>query len=248
MKPARISNAIVLSFLVLPAAARAQETRFVVEPQTSLAWWQIDPHYGHLWATTCPEDPSWQPGDARSFGGSVNKKTRKATVASHHPDARVPLYPRDTVKPVCRRAVAGAVLAGDTTSWSSVKGEITIMPDSLSTGMEMRDSFSRKAVFEVPKYRHIRFNIDRLENVQPGDTIRAVAVGTLELHGVKKEMKAPVKAWREAGGLRVQTQFNFPADDLTRVYNFSKFALGMGVTLGRWQTVHMGVDVLLKKS
>ena len=36
------------------------------------------------------------------------------------------------------------------------------------------------------------------------------------------------------------------AHDLVDEYKMSKMALGMGVTLGRWKTVHMGVDVLLK--
>ena len=47
------------------------------------------------------------------------------------------------------------------------------------------------------------------------------------------------------GQQRVQTRMQFPAHDLTRVYGFSKLSLGMGVTLGRWNTVFMGIDALL---
>lgn len=238
----------VLGLLVaLPAVTAAQEVRLAVDPASSLAWWQINPNYGHLWATTCPDDPSWQAGDARSFG-HVDKKSRKQTIASGRDDLRIPLYPRADVKPVCRHAVSGAVLTVDTANWSGLRGEIAVVPDSLTTGMPMRDNFAAKAVFESGKHRHIKFRIEKLEDVVAGDTITATAVGFLILHGVEKPMRAPVKAWREADGLRVQTEFEFPANDLVTEYKMSKLSLGMGVTLGRWKTVHMGVDVILRKA
>ena len=239
---------LVAVLAVVPAAASAQQSyRFAVDAKTSLAWWQIDPNYGHLWATTCPDDLSWQPGEARSSGGNFNVKSRKQTVASASSsrDRTVPLYPRIEVAPVCRPAVRGEIVALDTISWRGTRGEIRIFADSLVTGNDMRDRFSRKAVFETTKFREIKFVIDSLTNVQPGDTIRATAAGTLELHGVRVPAQAPVKAWRERAGLRVQGQFQFPAQDLTRVYGFSKLALGMGVTLGRWNTVFMGLDAVL---
>ncbi len=70
-------------------------------------------------------------------------------------------------------------------------------------------------------------------------------ISLLELHGARVPAQAPVKVWRERAGLRVQGQLQFPAQDLTRVYGFSKLALGMGVTLGRWHTVFMGLDAVL---
>lgn len=239
---------LVAVLTVVPAAASAQQSyRFAVDAKTSLAWWQIDPNYGHLWATTCPDDLSWQPGEARSSGGNFNVKSRKQTVASASSsrERTVPLYPRTDVAPVCRPAVRGEIVALDTISWRGTRGEIRILPDSLVTGNDMRDRFSRKAVFETSKFREIKFVIDSLANVQPGDTVRAVAVGTLELHGARVPAQAPVKVWRERAGLRVQGQLQFPAQDLTRVYGFSKLALGMGVTLGRWNTVFMGLDAVL---
>ncbi|HEX6064982.1 MAG TPA: hypothetical protein VFZ04_12215, partial [Longimicrobiales bacterium] len=51
---------LVAVLTVVPAAASAQQSyRFAVDGKTSLAWWQIDPNSGHLWATTCPDDLSW---------------------------------------------------------------------------------------------------------------------------------------------------------------------------------------------
>ena len=248
MKLRQLHGSLVVLISVFPAAVSAQQSyRFVVDGKTSLAWWQIDPNYGHLWATTCPEDLSWQPGEARSSGGNFNVKSRKQTVpsASSSRNRTVPLYPRLDVKPVCRPAVRGEVVVLDTTNWRGTRGEIRILPDSLVTGNDMRDRFARKAVFETPKFREIKFGIDSLVNVQPGDTLRATAVGTLELHGARVAMQGPVKAWREPAGLRVQGELQFPAHDLTKIYGFSKLSLGMGVTLGRWNTVFMGIDAIL---
>ena len=248
MKYAWLRSTLLLALVATPAALPGQQQfRLAVDAKSSLAWWQIDPNYGHLWATTCPDDLSWQPGEARSAGGNINVKSRKQTTASASSsrDRIVPLYPRLDVVPVCRSAVRGGIIALDTTTWRGTRGEIRVLPDSLVTGNDMRDKFARKAVFETSKYREIRFQIDSLSNVQGGDTTRAVAHGTLELHGVRVATTAPVKAWREKTGMRVQTQLQFPADDLTRVYGFSKLSLGMGVTLGRWNTVFMGIDAIL---
>jgi polyisoprenoid-binding protein YceI len=243
-----VSGGLVAAFMLVPTVLNAQQATLTVDAATSLAWWQIDPNYGHLWATTCPEDPSWQPGEARSNSGRVNVSTRKKTSPSHHSDSRIPIYPRGTVSAVCRLAVAGSITAGDTVTWRNVRGEIRVLGDSLMSGLDLRDRFARKSVLETQKHREIKFMIDSLTNVQTGDTITAIAVGTFELHGVRKPMTAPVRAWREPAGLRVQTQFSFPASELTGEYNMSKLALGMGVTLGRWKTMHMGVDVILRRS
>jgi hypothetical protein len=249
MKSAALGATLAASVLMLPATAHAQkQTRFAVDAKSSLAWWQVDPNYGHLWATTCPDDRSWQPGEARSEGiGSINVKTRKKTLpsASSSRDREVPIYPRGDVSPVCRPAVRGTVTTSDTTTWAGTRGEIHIHPDSLVTGNSMRDRFSRKAVFETNKFRTVVFVIDSLSNVQRGDTIRATAFGTLEIRGVRVAKTAPVKAWRDKAGLRVQTQLEIPADDLTDVYDFPKMALGMGVSLGRWKTVYFGIDAIL---
>ena len=82
MKYAALSATLAASVLMtFPATTHAQkQTRFAIDAKTSLAWWQIDPNYGHLWATTCPDERSWQPGEARSEGvGSIDVKTRKKT-------------------------------------------------------------------------------------------------------------------------------------------------------------------------
>lgn len=59
------------------------------------------------------------------------------------------------------------------------------------------------------------FVIDSLINVQqgPGDTLHATAVGSFNLHGVTTPMQAPVRAWRDPAGFRVQASFDFDAQD-----------------------------------
>lgn len=243
---------LVAALLVLPAAlpAQARPARWVIDPQTSLAWWQIDPHYEHLWATTCPADPSWQPGEGRDPGQFTDYGTRPQTVAAGRSDSRIPLFPRYRVRPLCREAVRGDVTAADTVRWRGVRGTVTVIADSLFTGLKMRDLYARRAVLETARYPELTFTIDSLVDVRPGpigsDTIHATAVGSFAVHGVSHPTRAPVAAWHDAAGFRVRAQFSVPASALTNEFQMSKWALGMGVVMKRWNTVHMGVDVILR--
>lgn len=232
--------------LLLAPAVAAQRQHLAVEPEVSLAWWQIDPHYEHLWATTCPADPSWQPGEGRDPGLYTDYMTRPQTVASARSDTRIPLFPRYRVRPLCRQAVRGEVMVEDSATLRGVRGRITVVADSLFTGLAMRDVYGRKAILETPRFPEIAFRIDSLVDVRRGDTLRATAVGGFELHGVTRPMRAPLEAWHDPAGFRVRAQFSVPAADLTDEFRMSKWALGMGVVLKRWKMVHMGVDVVLR--
>src|SRR5881392_309630 len=112
--------------------------RWTVDPQSSLVWWQIDPHYNHLWATTCPADPSWQPGEGRDEGWQVDYATRPVTRDAGNSDPRVPLFPRRAVHPVCRPILRGEVLASEDGGWRGARGSFTIAADSFETGSRMR--------------------------------------------------------------------------------------------------------------
>lgn len=223
------------------------QVEFRVEAETSLAWWQIDPNYGHLWATTCPADPSWQAGEGRSGSAPIDVSTRKSTVATAYHDERVPLYPRGAVHPVCRVAVRGELVTTDSVTFRDLRGVIAISVDSLFNGLEIRDRYARNAVFETRKYPEVLFQLDSLVSVTPGDTVTAVAAGHFELRGVRQAMRVPVRAWREDGRLRAQAQVRIPARALTKEYGMSRLALGMGVVMGRWETVFAGVDVMLRR-
>ena len=251
MKPVFVRNRLIafqLAALLGGASALAGQVRWTVEPKTSLAWWQVDPHYNHLWATTCPADHSWQPGEGRDPGQYVDYKTRPDLRDNGGHETRVPLFPRLQVNSVCRQAVSGTILIEDTLHWKGVRGEVTLNPDSLFSGLAFRDDFARSHVLNTVDYPRIRFVIDSLVDVKPGpgDTLNATAVGSFSLHGVTTPMQAPVQAWRDPAGFRVRAAFDFDAQDLTKKYGMSKVALGLGVVLHRWKRIHTGIDVILR--
>ena len=242
-----LSTILSLALVLLGVSGLgAQSHHMTVDGKTSLAWWQIDPHYEHLWSTTCPADPSWQPGEGRDPGQYTDYTVRPKTIAADRSDSRIPLFPRYRVRPVCRQAVSGDVTMDDPARLRGVRGRIVILADSLYTGLRMRDIYERRAVLETGRYPEIIFTLDSLVDVQHGDTIRATAVGKLTVHGVTEAIRAPVMATHDPAGLRVRTQISMPAPALTEVFLMSKVALSMGVVMKRWKTIHMGVDVVLK--
>jgi hypothetical protein len=232
--------------LSITTAAQAQSVRFSAEPRASLAWWQVHPHFGHLWATTCPGDPTWQPGEGRSPQYYVDYLRRIDIKESGENDRRIPIFPRKRIRYVCKPAVAAVAELRDTADLTSlVNAQVSVLADSLFTGLDMRDLYARRKVLETKQYPAIRFAVDSLTEVVRGDTVKAVAVGSFEAHGVRVPMKSPVKVWREGGGIRVQSHFFIPAGDLISVFNMNPLALGMGVRMMEWKELHMGVDMLL---
>lgn len=246
MRPWKLLAALSLLAGAVSAVSAQAGAKWNIDRKTSLAWWQVDPHYEHLWATTCPADSSWQAGEGRDAGLYTNYATRPKTVAAGRSDARIPLFPREVVQPLCRDAIRGDITAADTVRWRGVRGKVSVVADSLFTGLGFRDTYGRRAVLETGTYPEITFTIDSLVDVQPGDTMKATAVGTFELHGVRHPTRAPLRAWHERAGFRVRAQFSVPALALTQEFKMSKWALGMGVGMRRWNTVHMGVDVVLR--
>jgi hypothetical protein len=245
--PTAVHVLLVLT-CALSGTARAQNsavTRWVIEPATSLAWWQVNPHFSHLWGTTCPREPSWQAGEGRDQEYYVNYANRPTTYDAGHRDARIPLYPRKTVRPLCGAALSGEI-SSDTLTWSAAGGPVTIAAEALVTGNDVRDAFTRRSILQTSKYPNIRFTLEKLEGVQPGDTIRATAIGTFEFRGVQTPVSAPVVAWREARGLRVQARFQLDPDDLVQVYGISRFALGLGIGMKLWKEMHVGIDAILR--
>lgn len=237
---------LFLTCIVSTLGAQAAEVRWVIDPLRSLAWWQVDPNYGHLWATTCPDDPKWQPGEGRSSEFTFRKDPKISQSEKH--SAKIPLWPRDSVAPVCRRAVRGEFTTADARTWKQVRGTVRVIADSLTMGANMRDKFMHHAVLNTDTHPDLRFTLDSLILVQPGDTIHAVAVGTFEVHGTRQSVTAPAVAWRDGDGLRVLAQFGVSAKAMTDQYNMSRYALSMGVVLARWNTLHMGVDLYFRRA
>src|SRR5437870_6293491 len=108
----RRTLAAALVGLLAAAGAAPAQTRWTVDPKTSLAWWQVSPHLNHLWATTCPAEPSWRPGEGRSTGWSINPllKMPATGYANVEDTVHVPLFPRHWVNSVCVEAVGGEVV------------------------------------------------------------------------------------------------------------------------------------------
>ena len=242
----RILAIAALVWTVTGASSLGAQVRWTVDPKTSLAWWQVQPHLGHLWATTCPEDQSWQPGESR--GGDYQREAyrQKRVEVINKDDPRIPVYPRDTVYAVCSEAVSGSVSATDTLRLTGIRGLISVKSREFVNGMDMRDDFARRAVYSSDEFPDVRFQIDSVGNIQRGDTTRADAIGWFEFRGVKTEMVVPVQAWREPAGFRVKGVFFFPASHLISVYKVSRFTLGLGIATDIWRTIYLGFDIVLK--
>jgi hypothetical protein len=241
--------ALLACFGAVVAGVQAQ-TRWTVDPKSSLAWWQVNPHLNHLWATTCPEEPSWRPGEGRSAGWVIGRALRppKHGYANVSDTTIIPVYPRYAARDICTEAVRGLVLVSDTARWRGVRGEVTVRAEALITGDERRDAYTRQAVLQTDRYPEIRFTIDSVVGVtQRGDTLAGRAVGVFALHGVAKPITVPVQAWPEADGLRVLGKFHIPAAAMVQDYGLSKYALGLGVATEIWHELFMGVDLLLHR-
>src|SRR5688572_32909464 len=65
---ATVSAVTLMATGSVDAQSVARASNWVVEPTSSSAWWQMNPHFGHLWATTCPADPNWSAGEGNSGG------------------------------------------------------------------------------------------------------------------------------------------------------------------------------------
>lgn len=240
---------LALAVLALGAARPVHaQYRLTVDERSSLAWWQVSPHLNHLWATTCPNDPSWQPGDERSAGWQFDETRAPAKGHSNIIDTvHVPLFPRPEGRatPTCAPAVRGEITASDTVTWRGVRGQVAIRADAFITGLTMRDNYAKKAVLQADRYREVTFQIDSLTDVQRGDTITAKAVGAFILRGVHTPTTVRVKAWKESGGLRVIGKFDMPVTSLVETYKVSNLVLGLGVGNGVWKILHLGFDVVL---
>jgi hypothetical protein len=95
-------------------------------------------------------------------------------------------------------------------------------------------------------YQEIKFTLDSVVDMtRRGDTLRGTAVGTWTLRGVTKPISAPMKAYPEAGGTRVLAKFRIPVKDLVSEYGVWKRTLGLGVMMGIWKTLFMGIDLLV---
>jgi hypothetical protein len=227
-----------------PAQLVGASTRFAVDQTTSLAWWQMNPNYGHLWASTCPGDPSWSAGEGHGNGFSIGDVVKKTRVSAYM-DYRIPLYPRLAVNPVCRKAVTGEIVLNAAGNLNSARGKIEVNADSLETGSAMRNKFQKKSVFQ--QYTRITFNLDSIGDFeQVADTLKGIAKGSWVLHGVTKPLYFPIVMYKDGNGVRVVGKTTTFPRILLEEYKMSKVALGAGVGMNLWKELHFGFDLVFK--
>jgi polyisoprenoid-binding protein YceI len=247
----RTLAAALFASLATATYASAQ-SRWTVDPKSSLVWYQMNPHLNHLWATTCPEEPSWRPGDGRSSGWTVSQGFRAPKGgyqgSTTGDTARIPLYPRPKVRSVCNpQALRGSFVVGDTTTLRGVRGEVVVKADAIITASDDRDAYTRSAILQTTRYPEIRFAIDSIVRVtRRADTLTGTAVGALTIREVTRPMTAGVKAYPVAGGIRVLAKFRTPAQDLVPEWGLSRFALGLGVGVRIWEDLYMGADLVVR--
>lgn len=252
----RCSSVGALLCLVNTALGYAQgPSRWTVDSKWSLAWWQVDPHLNHLWATTCPADPSWQPGEGRSTGWSVRTgpDIKTYSFAAVSDTIHVPLYPRRTARPLCKEAVQGRLVVSDSVNGRGAWGEVVIKAESLVMGEDRRAQYAREMVFETTRYPDIRFQLDSLVNVtRQADTLRGTAVGVLFLHGYEKPVTAIVKVYpdSEAGGTRVFARIREPSRPFASHFwpgcTYRGCIFSLGVRTDIWKHFFFGVDLVLR--
>ena len=216
--------------------------RWVLDERASLAWWQINPHLGDLWGTTCPAETSWHAGRAQDPMRHEKSKLGYAGVM----DTVIPLYPRPVPMAVCAPGVSGAFEAADTVSWQGVRGRVVVDVHLLTSGMPSRDTYARNSLLHAGTFPTIEFTVDSLIGAERhGDTVTASAVGVFHFHGADQPMTVPIRVWHDPLGLRVTGQTHFPATELITTYYLSKVGLGLGVASHVWKQLYWGIDAIL---
>ena len=238
--------AALVGMLAAVTAAPAQ-TRWTIDPKESLAWWQVSPHLNHLWATTCPQEHSWRPGEGRSSGWYINPdlKLPKTGYSNVQDTVHVPLFPRGDVTPVCVQAVHGEVVLSDTVHWRGAAGSVSIQGDALVTGEQMRD-VAMHNVMQTAQFPEIQFTLDSLVGMtKQGDTLRGSAVGTLTVRGVPSRATTVVKAFPDAGGMRVLAKWRVSMVKLEEMTPKLKY-MGLGANTRIWKDFFMGADLVFR--
>jgi hypothetical protein len=245
---------LLLAVFSAASPAQAQRARLAADPQSSLAWWQLNPHLMHLWGTTCPNEPTWRAGEGVSMsqaGAALKALRRRSGYAIVVDTIHVPLYPRRQARALCTPAVVASVTVDDMSTLRGAKGEVSVAAHTLYTGLKMRDQFLQDLI-GTNQFPDIRFTIDSLtaitkKTAPKGDTTYANAVGKFTFHGVTQPMTAPVRMFTENGKMRVIGKFTIPARDIVDVYGLSRQKLLLGINNNIWQYLHMGIDLVMSE-
>ncbi|HXQ30019.1 MAG TPA: hypothetical protein VN848_12225 [Gemmatimonadales bacterium] len=237
--------AVCAASLTHVAVARGQ-AKWVVDTKASLAWWQVSPNLNHLWATTCPGDPGWRPGEGRSGGWFIDPKLKmpETGYSGVEDTVHVPLFPRKTVSPICAEAVRGHITVDDTLHWRGAHGMVAVRSDAFITGEQMRDVMMHHSLQSV-QYPEITFNLDSLVGMtQQGDTLVGTAYGTETVGQVVIVVHPALKVFNDPEGLRVLAKWQITATELGMLApELHEFGLGINTRI--WKRFYMGVDLVL---
>jgi YceI-like domain len=229
-----------------PVAGHAQ-MRWVVDSRSSLAWWQVSPNLNHLWATTCPGDSSWRPGEGRSSGWYINPKLKlpRTGYANVDDTVHVPLYPRERVYPSCVQAVSGEVEASDTVHWRGATATVTVKGEALVTGEAMRDLLMHQ-VMQTAQFPDIVFTLDSLtDQHRLGDTTAGKAMGMLTFRDQQYPIVAVLKWFHNGRDMRATGKWRIPAHNLVDMAPKLHY-LGLGVNTNIWHDFFMGFDIVFR--
>jgi len=242
-------TAVLVGLLPLLTAAAHAQSRWVIDRKVSLVWWQVSPHLNHLWATTCPNEPSWRPGDNRSPGWAIRPDLKLPKGGNNNDDdtVHVPLFPRDRPHPVCTEAVQGYLDLPDTVNWHGGKGEIKVLADALVTGEGMRDMLMH-ASLETKSFPEITFTLDSLTGMtRKGNEIVGTAMGTINVRHMPKPVTASVRAFPDgSGGTRVLVKWWIDAHELSQTWTPRLKHLGLGAKTNLWHYFFMGGDLIFR--
>lgn len=132
------------------------------------------------------------------------------------------------------REVGGA-LELDPADWAKGKGLVSVTLNALKTGIDQRDQDMRDEFLEAARFPFALLAIDRIDRpsaaaLTVGQEAQGEAVGSFELHGVRRAIRIPITARLEdAGRLWVKGSFEVPFAD----YNIrrpSRLFLKLGET------------------
>src|SRR5439155_25261701 len=101
----------------------------------------------------------------------------------------------------------------DPANWPAGHGAIAVTLSELHTGIDQRDQDMREEFFQTGRYPKAILVIDKVERasaaaIAPGQSVEGEAVGTFEVHGVRRAIRFPMKMKMEADR-RVQVSGSF---------------------------------------
>ena len=130
----------------------------------------------------------------------------------------------------------------DSEALNSLSLEATLDPGKFDSGNFIRDANARRGVFETGEYPTVTLSAQGIEaqtntvSLAAGETKQVKLRGSLELHGVTREVSVPVEVSREGDTLRATGEFSVLLSD----YNMDRPSF-LGTTVNDEVTVRFNL-------